>query len=270
MVDIHSHIINNVDDGSKSEEESVEILKELYHQGVTDVILTPHFNKHKLDVLKEDAEEGFKRIKNLVAYHKLNIDVHLGNEIYYKNNESFIEVMEKERYNTLAYSQYFLLELSSVGKCEDLSEGCYEVMMENLVPVIAHVERYPYLFQETNYETLREVMKNGALLQLNCDNIINKDKTDSYEFAHFLLENKVVSFVASDVHNMTSRKPYVKEAYDLVSLMYGEDYADEIFTTNGEKLLKNQWIEKKELPYIKVKKKSNMLQNILNKMFQKS
>lgn len=243
MVDIHSHIINGVDDGAKTLEESLEILKDEIEQGVTDIILTPHFNKYKWDVAREDAEAGYQRLLKLVDEHRLDVRLYLGNEIYYKNKESFIRKLERKRYFTLADTQYFMLELSTVGVVEDLAEACYELYIEGIVPVIAHVERYPYLYQEKGMKTLKEVMSQGALLQVNCDSILSRKNQESHEFAKFLLGKKAVSFVASDVHNMTTRNSRMKAAYREVEYLHGKDYADLIFTRNGLRLLQGEPIE---------------------------
>lgn len=255
MVDIHSHIINNVDDGSKSLDESIEILKDLISQGVSHVIFTPHYNKYKWDVPKEKADYGFNEIKKAVLERGLNIEVFLGNEIYYKNKDSFIERLEEKKYHTLADSSYFLLELSTMGSVDDGVDACYEIGLERLVPIIAHVERYPYFYEENELYTLKSLMKNGALLQVNCDGILSDKNNISYKFAHFLLENRAVSFVASDVHNMTNRPCMMEDAYDTVSSLYGEDYAYEIFVENPMRVIKNQFIKSPVIESIPKKKK---------------
>lgn len=263
MVDIHSHIINGVDDGAKTLEESLEILRDEIDQGVTDVILTPHFNKYKWDVAREDAEEGYRRLVQLVEEHRLDIRLYLGNEVYYKSKESFVRKLEKKNYFTLANTQYFMLELSTVGVVEDLAEGCYELYMEGLVPVIAHVERYPYLFEEKGMVTLKEAMRQGALLQVNCDSILSQKNKEAHEFVRFLLGRKAVSFVASDVHNMTTRNSRIKAAYREVEYLHGKDYADLIFTRNGLKLLQGLEIE---APALDVRgEKKSFLKKLFNR-----
>lgn len=264
MVDIHSHIINNVDDGSKSLQESMDIIQDLINQGVTHVIFTPHFNKFKWDVAREDAQAGYDEIKRIVKQENLDIEVFLGNEVYYKNRNSFIERLDEKKYNTLADSSYFLLELSTVGNVEDAQEACYELEVEGLIPVMAHVERYPYLFEEENMETLSTIMKKGVLLQVNCDGILS-DVGINYEFAHFLLENRAVSFVASDVHNMSTRPCMMKEAYEQVSSLYGEDYAYKIFVENPMKIIKNERITAPRLEFVPKKKKLGKFMSFFKK-----
>ena len=152
-----------------------------------------------------------------------------------------------------------------MGKTEDGVEACYEIELEGLIPVIAHVERYPYFYEEDELSTLQSLMGNGALLQVNCDGILSDKNDISYKFAHFLLENRAVSFVASDVHNMSTRPCIMKETYDRVSSLYGEDYANEIFVENPMKIIKNEMIKSKAIKFAPKKKKFGGFMNIFRK-----
>lgn len=81
MIDIHSHILPEVDDGSKNIEQSLEMLKEAERQGITDIILTPHY-RHEYLTKKEHIEKNFAQLKTAAKEHDINISLYLGQEIF--------------------------------------------------------------------------------------------------------------------------------------------------------------------------------------------
>ena len=148
ILDVHSHIIPLVDDGSRSMDESLAILAEEVRQGVGGVICTPHYREGSFVASEQEITSGFEELKKAASDAGINIDLWLGREITvdknFKNRIKGGEVM------TLAGSKYLLLEFS-FDKQTDIDEVCYEVGLLGYVPVIAHAERYPYFLLRTPY-----------------------------------------------------------------------------------------------------------------------
>ena len=212
MLDIHTHILPNVDDGSKSLEESIELLRSEVNNGVTTVILTPHQNariKTKNELIKR-----FLEFKKEIDF----IDLYLGSEIYYYDD--LIADLVNDRVLTINNSKYVLVEFSTRTET-NIADIVYEIVLKGYKPIIAHIERYPYLTLE-NYLAIKN---NGGLIQINAS---------SYEDKYFkkktkiLLKNKLVDFVASDCHNTKTRNVDFSNIKKVVEKKYKDQY-DHIF-----------------------------------------
>ena len=114
-----------------------------------------------------------------------------------------------------------------------------------MTPVVAHIERYHCL--ERDERKVQELIDMGCYTQINSSSVLKpKLFGDSYKFmkkrAHFFLERDLVHFVASDMHNISKRPTYMKEAFDLVKKKYGLQRATALFGANQQKLLNNELI----------------------------
>ncbi len=233
MIDIHTHLIANVDDGSKDVLKSAELVKEARQMGVTDIICTPHHTKSYFTTSKQEIIENFNLLKD--ACKDVDVNLYLGQEIFYDRRLDINYI--KENTFTLADSNYILFEFDCV-KETDISEVCYELKLKGYIPIVAHVERYTYL----SYEDIEDIASTGALIQVNASSICEGVFGRYRKIVTQLLNNKLVSFVASDIH--TYRKYEIDKAFEFVKKKYGEEYALEIFQTNAEKIInktKQQW-----------------------------
>ena len=141
MIDIHSHLIYGVDDGSRSLEESIDILKNLSINGVTDIILTPHFiNETKYTSLKLDNAKKFKELQKEVKNQNININLYLGNEIYIDKN--IFKLIEENKICTLNNTEYVLVELPMSGVYSDYQDIINNLLNEGCKVILAHPERY--------------------------------------------------------------------------------------------------------------------------------
>lgn len=235
---MHSHILFGVDDGACTIDDSIKLINEEIAKGVDQIILTPHFNNH----IKHDTNKIYSNyisLKNLVEQENLNVRLYLGNEIFLDSN--FYEVLDSGEFYTLASSDYVLIEFSLIDLPDNIAEICYEIRLKGYIPVIAHVERYSNLYN--NSELLKEILNEGALLQVNASTIINMESNESYKFANYLLKHELISFVASDVHNIDSRAFYLDEAFKVVRKTCSEAYAEKIFKLNQQKIISNEYFD---------------------------
>ena len=186
MIDIHTHILPNVDDGSDSLETSIYLLKEEIKEGITKVILTPHQNKQSLDKL--GLVNKYNEFKESVK--DLPIELYLGSEVYYYS--SLKEDLKNDKVLTLMNTKYFLVEFSTRIEY-NIKDILYDFSILGYKPIIAHIERYDYLTKEDYHE-----ISKYALIQVNSSSFFNKayKKTCMY-----LLKNNLIDFVASDCHD---------------------------------------------------------------------
>ncbi len=224
MLDIHSHILPAVDDGAQNTEESLAILKAMYKQGIHNVVATPHFYPHRdsLEDFENRRSNAFTILKSIKETEIPNI--YLGCEILYYSGISRVSALKNF---TLNGSEYILLELNPYLLNKTLfGEILYIIYERNLIPIIAHIERY---YKARGYkDLLRFVKENKILTQLNATSFLSKKYEKTLDT---LFRNGIPTFIATDSHSMEMRPPLLKHAFKIIENEYG--------TEVKQKLLKN-------------------------------
>lgn len=216
MIDIHTHILPNVDDGADSNELALYLLKQEIKEGVTKVILTPHQNKQSLD--KEGLTKKFNEFKELVK--DLPLELYLGSEVYYYSGLK--EDLDNNKILTLNDSKYVLVEFSTRVEY-NIKDILYDLSIKGYKPIIAHIERYDYL----TYDDYFEISK-YALIQVNSKSFFQKNYK---KICKFLLKNSLIDFVASDCHDKfrdvsfaSTKKLIKKKNKELYTKLFESDF----------------------------------------------
>ncbi|WP_454386873.1 capsular polysaccharide biosynthesis protein Cps4B [Streptococcus sp. Marseille-Q8145] len=243
MIDIHSHIIFDVDDGPKTLEDSRRLLEESYRQGVRTIISTSHRRKGMFETPEEKIAANFKQVQDLAKQVADDLTVLYGAEIYYTSD--VLKKLEEGTFPSLGGTKYVLIEFSMNTPYKDIHSALGNVIRLGMTPVVAHIERYHCL--ENDEDRVSELINMGCYMQVNSSNVLKpKLFGDRYKFmkkrVQFFLERDLVHFVASDMHNLDDRPPYMQKAYQIVAKKYGAERAEELFKTNQEILLSNEFI----------------------------
>lgn len=243
MIDIHSHIIFDVDDGPKTLEDSRCLLEESYRQGVRTIISTSHRRKGMFETPEEKIAANFKQVQDLAKQVADDLTVLYGAEIYYTSD--VLKKLEEGTFPSLGGTKYVLIEFSMNTPYKDIHSALGNVIRLGMTPVVAHIERYHCL--ENDEDRVSELINMGCYMQVNSSNVLKpKLFGDRYKFmkkrVQFFLERDLVHFVASDMHNLDDRPPYMQKAYQIVAKKYGAERAEELFKTNQEILLSNEFI----------------------------
>lgn len=227
MIDIHSHVLPLVDDGSDGYECSFNMLDESVKQGVTDIILTPHFKKmfHKTPTEIKDIFERFNAIKNEKG---IPVNLYLGQEIF--AHRDTVEVLKEGKAMTLNGTNNILVEYR-VTEFSDIVESVYMLKTAGYNPIIAHAERYSYF---TPLEA-QEVKSMGGKIQVNASSLIGKDGRACKVRSRLLMKYGLVDFVASDSH--FHRDNAMAKAYAFVKRKYGTDTANKLFSENAKEII---------------------------------
>ena len=200
MIDIHSHVIYEIDDGSRSYEESLSILKKMNEIGYRAMVCTPHYITGSKYV--ENNFNKFKKIQLLrefIRKETLNLHLYLGNEIYIDPEiESLINAGEVYPINR---SRYLLIEFPVSRLMNDLMNLLFLLRSKGYVPIIAHPERYLYL--QDNHDLLDKLLEMGCLFQGNFSCIIGKYGEHTKKLFLYMLKNNYYHFLATDVHHET-------------------------------------------------------------------
>ena len=243
MIDIHSHIVFDVDDGPKSIEESKKLLREAYSQGVRTIVSTSHRRKGMFETPEEKIATNFLKVREMAKEVADNLIIAYGAEIYY--TPDVVEKLEKKLIPTLNDSRYALIEFSMNTPYRDMHKGLSNILMLGITPIIAHIERYDAL--ENNEKRVRELIDMGCYTQINSSHVLKpKLFGETYKFmkkrAQYFLERDLVHVIASDMHNLDHRPPHMGEAYDIIAKKYSEDKAKELFKDNPRKIIMDQLI----------------------------
>lgn len=228
FIDIHTHIIPNVDDGARSFSESLQMLELMIEQGVTDVIATPHVNSNATTATWEKQVSQYKILKEKA--NKLNINLYLGAEVKYR--KYLITNYDK---HVIEDTNYILMEFNW-STYEDVFGILEKLQKEGFKPIIAHVERYSYLKLD-DYKKLKE---KGILLQVNAGSFLNSGRELWIENAKLLVKERLVDFVATDAHNTESRVPNIKKAYEKLKGKLDKTYLNDIFYNNPLKIINTE------------------------------
>ena len=243
MIDIHSHIVFDVDDGPKSIEDSKALLREAYNQGVRMIVSTSHRRKGMFETPEEKIATNFLKVREIAKEVADDLVIAYGAEIYY--TPDVLEKLENKRIPTLNDSRYALIEFSMNTPSRDIHRGLSNILMLGITPVIAHIERYDAL--ENNEKRVRELIDMGCYTQVNSSHVLKPRLFgETYKFmkkrAQYFLERDLVHVIASDMHNLDSRPPYMEEAYQIISKKYGRAKAEELFVENPRKIIMDQII----------------------------
>lgn len=235
MKDIHSHILYGIDDGAKSLEESVEILRMANRCGVTDIILTPHYIKNSIYSANITLKKKIlNEIKRELKKENIDINLYLGNEVYIDSG-----IFSKLRsISCLNNSRYILIELPLNNKCLVLEEVLYKLKERNLIPIIAHPERYTAYYKD--YSFFANLIKDGCLLQGNIGSLYGDYGNISKRMIKGLLKRGMIHFMASDIHHSSSniyQKDIEKRLFKIVK---SREIVDNLLVKNASKVIEDE------------------------------
>lgn len=240
MIDIHSHIIFDVDDGPRTLEESMQLIAESYAQGVRGIVSTSHRRKGMFETPEEKIRAHYEIVEAEVAKRFPDLELYYGGELYYSND--ILQKLEAGNAPRMNGTRFALIEFSMNTPWKDIQAAVGKVLMLGITPIIAHIERYNAL--EFKKERVQELINMGCYTQINSSHILKpKLFGDKYKIfkkrARYFLEEDLVHCVASDMHNTGERKPYMAEAYRIVMREFGRKRAHELFRFNPQTLLEN-------------------------------
>lgn len=238
FIDIHTHILPDIDDGSRDWSQTERMLRMQQEEGVTDIIATPHFDMEqnyqdadKLRALVAEANEHAKKVTP-------GITLYTGCEVLY--TPGIIEAYKKGDILTLADSQYLLVEFFPQSSYRDIEEAVRSFVREGVTPVIAHVERYECLLDE--YDYLYELIKTGAVMQMNSRSLLGKRFDKRVKICRKMVENGFIHFLGSDCHNEGERPPKMRESYDVIAKFCGGQIADDVTMYNARYILAKKYL----------------------------
>lgn len=233
MTDVHSHILFGIDDGSRTIEESIELLKKLKSVGFNNVILTPHFI---LDSTYNSNYESnikiYKELKEKLINENIDVNIYLGNEIFIDKNVPTL--LEKNIITSLNGTKYVLVEFPMHNKLLNIEDILYEIRSKGYEVVIAHPERYD-AFKE-DYSIVDTLREDGFLFQSNYSSILGYYGKDSIKLLKYMLKRHYIDFLGTDIHRI--EKTYVIDNFKKIEKniikITGNEYYNKIQSNNNK------------------------------------
>lgn len=236
MVDIHSHILPFVDDGSNSLEQSFEMLRMAELNGTKTVVLTPHSNLYPYDRnLAFEIESVFNAFKTKVEKENINIELCLGAEVFC--NDNVIPLARDRQLLTINRSRFMLVEFDFGVDPRYICSTLSQLSSLGYVPIVAHPERYDCV--KSRFRFALDFMNCGALLQVNKGSIVGDFGMSCRDTAFELMGHRLCQFVASDAHSAGVRNTNMDLAYDIVKDEFDDKMADKLFSINPNAVVHN-------------------------------
>ncbi len=233
FIDIHTHILPNVDDGSKSMEESISLIKEEIEQGVDTIVLTPHFSPDTDDYEKflKRTRRGYELLKLEAEVSGIDIKLFLGAEvrISLKLLEIDLEPLCIEGTN------YILIEFSMTQRYSWTDYVISGIQSRGYVPIIAHTERYP----DVSLEEVEELIKLGALIQVNIGSLFETRK--SKKIVEKLIRKDYIHLLGTDTHSMDKRPVTMEQGIEYLEKKYSEELLIK-YLNNAKKVLSDKYL----------------------------
>jgi protein-tyrosine phosphatase len=231
MVDIHSHILPGIDDGSADKSTTIKMLENAVSCGTKAIIATPHYYRGYFENEFDAVARLVGLLKADTASRGMNIDIYPGQEVFLDRHT--VELYKSGAIKGLNGSRYLLVEMPMQDYEESLLDIIYELRLLGAVPVIAHPERYTYIMDDINM--INPFVEEGCLFQINTGSITGIFGKPVQKTARVLVENGLCNFVASDAHTNHKRCTGLVDAFEMVKKISGA--AADIAVQNSELVL---------------------------------
>lgn len=247
---MHNHILYGIDDGAKTIEETIQMLKLAANTNIEQIIVTPHFKENIFHNQKDIIETKVSELKQILIDNNLSIKIHPGSEIFLSKNT--LNLLNNQKLQTLNNSNYVLVETHIVSDYQliNVQEELYNLKIDGHQVILAHPERYENTHDNPNF--VYDLVSDGFYMQINVNSL--KENHPYHKVVRKLLDNNLVHFIASDSHDLNNRPPLLDKGYQFIKKNYGLDYANDLFYNNPLSVINNEQIEIRDFQKIKVKK----------------
>ncbi len=235
MIDMHCHILDNIDDGSKSLEQSIEMARKAEKLGYNKIFATPHYIADSHVTNRDDIVTRVEKLNEVLKEKEVNITIYCGNEVYFVSE--ILDILKRNMVCTLGNSRYILIEFPLSGNILNLENVVYSIISEGYIPIIAHPERYQFVNEDIS--KLNSLIEDGALLQINVASILGYYGKYPKKTIKKLLKNNMVSFIGTDAHNERTIYETYPKALRKIEKIIGDLKLKKILIENSESVLKD-------------------------------
>ncbi len=208
MVDIHSHILFDIDDGAETLQDSVEMCIDAYKNGYKAVVATPHFNDYSnIDGFVRERNSKVRELRRVLQDGNIPLAVAVGAELYLCDEIYSAGDLDKL---TINGSRYMLCEFPlGPFNIENAPLWIDELTARGYTPILAHPERYFEFYQ--NMYVIDDILDRGVLFQVNIDSLLGANGKDAQRMSIDMVKRKIARFIASDAHDRVHRHNRLRE-----------------------------------------------------------
>ncbi len=237
IIDIHTHVLPGIDDGSRNWEMSLHMLEIAEQEGITTVVATPHHMPGKGYTPPEQILHLTEELQRRAQQQGLQLQILPGNELFYR--EDLLDLLESGSVMGMNGTTYVLVEFDVMVERPYVRNAMRNILGLGYTPILAHVERYPALFGK-ELETIHILRKLGVLIQVNAASIAGDVGKDVQKLTKKLLRQHLVDLVGTDAHSDGRRSPRMKECIKTLQKWCEPAYVEALLWRNADRLLKNR------------------------------
>ncbi len=218
IVDIHNHILPEMDDGARNDQDVLLMLADAAAEGITHIIATPHhgdgkFSQDTYDLLRKvEYVNALAREKGLPVKVVQGMEIHLYGNLFKERRDKII---------ALAGKKYLLIEFPDYQVPPFAEEAFYLMQLRGFIPIIAHAERNQEV--QSSPEKLFELVRKGALVQITASSVTGDNGRKLQKTSGLLLKHRLVHFIASDAHDSVRRPIGLRRAYSYIEEAWSKE-----------------------------------------------
>ena len=247
MVDIHSHVLPGLDDGSPGFDTSLEMLQMARNAGTTDIVATPHANTS----YRYDPDRISDLIRQLQGAVEDGIKIHRGCDFHLSPQNIQAALRDPSRFAINGLS-FLLVEFPDVTLFQGIDEVFRNLIAVGLTPIVTHPERNDHL--AADIPRLRRWVDKGIPLQITAQSLLGKFGPEPARWCLQMVSEGQVHFVASDAHDLIRRPPRLDEARDFLLERFDEEAANLLLEANPRAVIEGRPVEMNTFP-IRLKKR---------------
>lgn len=202
MIDMHTHILPDFDDGARNLDESLRLCAMGRANHIRATVATPHFNAlGDIDNFLQQRDARVDTLQKALKDNKIDMQIFAGAEVYIDDDIFYSRKLNRLTINN---SRYILIEFAfSRLRLRDIHQYLEEIYGMGLIPIIAHPERYEYF--QRDYDAVNELVSRGILFQINAGSLASRDGHEEFELAYEMAFRGAASFIATDAHSPFGR-----------------------------------------------------------------
>jgi protein-tyrosine phosphatase len=240
MIDIHCHILPNVDDGPETLDETLEMCRMALADGTTTIVATPHQRNGVHYNSSESILENVQTVASLLKKSNMDLELLPGADVHIEVDTAE-KILQGEIMSINNTKRYFLLEFPAHAIPLNIDKLIFNLLLKGITPILTHPERI--LEVQENPNRIYELISMGVLSQITAMSVTGEFGTRPRKCARTLLKHNLAHIIASDAHSADYRPPILSDAVKIVSRLLGEERAMEMVTTVPLQIVRGEAVQ---------------------------
>ena len=232
MIDLHSHILPELDDGAQNLAESLSMARMAVDSGITVMVATPHCVHGRT----QEVLDSWQLLCQALRENEIPLRLLPGMEIF--GTADTVRMLKEKQLLTLNGSKYPLVEFGFQSTGDEETMILRSLCKAGYRPVVAHPERYSYV--QRNPRMINQWFRMGCLLQVNRGSLLGRFGRQAQAMAVELVERGFATVVATDAHSARVRTPWMRDIREVLAKEVSPQCAKMLLLENPKRILKNE------------------------------